>query len=723
MTEYLAHSAKDTCPPQTYASHIKGVCERAIGYASEIERYAELFRGRFKEIVYQSAIWHDLGKLEEDNQKVLDGTSENVRHLPINHVDAGSAALLKKDELYSALAVYSHHRGLPNMTTEGLRGKSCFRDESRTVREHTDYILEELIARHAEAAPIPFLPQTEPYEGDQAVFLRMLLSCLADADHTDTAMSYGQIPPKDDIHKLRASERLKLLDRYVAALGTDDERSKLRCEMYAVCRDNDTEAAFTVCDSPVGSGKTTAIMAHLLKQAWVRHARRVFVVLPYTSIIRQSVEVYRKALVFPGENPEAVVAELHCRAEFQNADTRYLTALWRAPIVVTTAVAFFETLSSCFPATLRRLHELPGSVIFIDESHNAMPVKLLPLAWKWMNVLANEWSCYWVLASGSLVRFWELEKFRELSSSQPTVSELVNETLRNKLMQYEKNRIRFLWASEPKSRSELISLVTSRSGPRLIIVNTIQTAAVLAKDISVAFGRGHVEHLSTALTPEDRDATIQRVKKRLEDEKDNDWTLVATSCVEAGVDFSFRTGFRELSSLLSLIQSSGRVNRHGKYANAEVWSFALQDDAMLKNNPALETSRTILKEYFTEKSEISPKLSTQSLRDELTRDDSCIRAIEKLIDDEDCMKFKDVNDEFGVIESDTVLAVVALQFAAMLKSGECTWQQLQRKSVSIRRKKIKAWNLKEILPELYMWTAGYDRFLGYMRGVLDKNYK
>ena len=95
-------------------------------------------------------------------------------------------------------------------------------------------------------------------------------------------------------------------------------------------------------------------MAHLLKQAIKRESRHVFVVLPYTSIIQQSVDVYRKALLLPGERPDEVVAELHFRADFEDDDTRYLTSLWRAPIIVTTAVAFFETLASGHPAQISR---------------------------------------------------------------------------------------------------------------------------------------------------------------------------------------------------------------------------------------------------------------------------------------------------------------------------------------------------------------------------------
>ena len=457
----------------------------------------------------------------------------------------------------------------------------------------------------------------------------------------------------------------------------------------------------------------------LLQQASQRNSRRIFVVLPYTSIIQQSVDIYRKALVLPEENPEEVVAELHSRADFQDFDTRYLTSLWRAPIIVTTAVAFFETLSSCQPSALRRLHELPGSVIFVDEAHNALPIKLLPLAWRWLNVLADEWSCYWVLASGSLVCYWELDRLKEIGMAQPKVTELVRYDLRNQLMAYEQNRIAFLNKESPVSRRDLIEWVANSPGPRLLILNTVQSAAVIASDMAQKYGRGCVEHLSTALTPEDRSKTIKRIKQRLKDTSDRDWTLVATSCVEAGVDFSFRTGFREMSSLLSLLQAAGRVNRHGQLKDAEMWSFSLQDDSMLSQNKSLECSADVLKDYFARKIPITPELSTRSMHDEIIRDDSCIKTIKQLMEQENVMQFRTVDREFEVIDADTIPAVVNLSLAEEIAHGRSDWKTLQRQSVSIRRDKIKRWNLKEIAPGVYRWTLGYNDFLGYMSGVIN----
>ena len=719
MIEYLAHSAKGDYPPQSYAAHVEGVLRRAVQYAGEAEKYALKCRGQLKNVVRHSAVLHDLGKLGDVNQECLCASSGKNRHLPENHVEAGSAALIAAGSLYSALAVYSHHRGLPDMTAEEARGDAIFRDEHPDVRDRVDHMLPELMRRHQAAVQMDEWKPEEPFDGDLPLFFRMMLSCIADADHTDTAVFYGQAPEHEETPQLRAGERLVALDQYVLTLGGNDIRSQLRREMYDACRDANSMGDFTVCDSPVGSGKTTAVMAHLLKQAECRKARRVFVILPYTSIIQQSVDVYRKALVLPGENPESVVAELHCRADFQDQDTRYLTSLWRAPVIVTTAVAFFETIASNHPSTLRRLHELPGSVIFVDESHNALPLKLLPLAWRWMNLLAKEWSCYWVLASGSLVRFWQLGALREIGMAQPDVSDLVHASLRTRLMKYEQDRISFFWKPDPLSRDELTAWVHSRPGPRLLIMDTVQSAAVIADDLCRRYGRNSVEHLSTALTPEDRDAAIKRIKARLADENDVEWTLVATSCVEAGVDFSFRTGFRELSSLLSLLQAAGRVNRHGAVENAEMWSFSMQDDSMLKTNPALETSREVLKTYFCRNMDIAPALSTQSLNEELTRDDGCICTIRNLIAAEEAMQFKTVDEQFEVIDSNTVSAVVDEMLAKAILVGKGDWRQLQRKSVSIRREKVQSWNLKEIAKGVYQWTLRYDSFLGYMRGVLD----
>jgi CRISPR/Cas system-associated endonuclease/helicase Cas3 len=469
----------------------------------------------------------------------------------------------------------------------------------------------------------------------------------------------------------------------------------------------------------------------MLAQAEKRGLRRIFVVLPFTNIIRQSVEIYREALVLPGEDPEEVVAELHHRAEFEREDMRHLTALWRAPVVVTTAVAFFETLAANSPATLRRLHELPGSAVFVDEAHAALPAKLLPLAWKWINIFAKEWGCYWVFASGSLCRFWEIPEIRQ-SMVDIDVPEIVDESLRDRLRLYENNRVRFRSDLSPKSVDSIVEWIHRYAGPRLVIVNTVNNAAVLASRYRDRYGRAAVEHLSTSLTPKDRDKTLARVISRLRDKDDTDWVLVATTCVEAGVNLSFRIGFRELGSLASLLQVSGRINREGDYPDAEVWTFVFSDSSDINENPAVKDAAEVLRSYFADNATISQDLCTNAISDEI-RLRGVSKVYKELLNCECDRSFMTVEKKFKVIEASTRLVVVDEEIASRVKHNKISWKELQKNSVQIWFSKLDGLKLRRIIigndendgidgkdgiDEIYLWDLGYDDFLGYMAGIL-----
>jgi CRISPR-associated endonuclease Cas3-HD len=751
---YYAHSPKDGIPAQTYQAHIQKVVEKATGFAADAGQFAARDAESLKRTVQNAALFHDLGKLNKDNQRVLSGEKpgksspgnekKSGRSLPWNHVDAGTALLLTdgNHSPFGAVAISAHHKGFPDVIKEQNKSKRAFRDTN--IMADVDGELQNLVTLHSNIVRTDSLHTTgETYlsdrsegkqdtvsrdsahthdalRGDMSVFLRILLSCLADADHTDTAIHYGKYPETDRTVPLRPAERLRKLDNYVAEMKNDADirRSALRSEMYAACRSADAGENICSCASPVGSGKTTAVMADLLAQADKRGLRRIFVVLPFTNIIQQSVKVYRNALVLPGENAEDVVAELHHRADFQDPEARQLTALWKAPIIVTTAVAFFETLASNSPATLRRLHKLPGSAIFIDESHAALPARLLPLAWRWINIYAEEWGCYWVLASGSLSRFWHI---KEIAGDGPPadVPEIVDETLHERLSGYEKQRIAYRYDPSPKRLEEIAGWVIRFPGPRLVILNTVQNAAVLADYFREHYGREKVEHLSTSLTPADRAKTLERVRERLKPGKDTDWTLIATSCVEAGVDVSFRTGFRELASLVSLLQAAGRVNRGGLYDDAEIWTFCLAEGGMFNANPELKNAAAVLRGYFEKGTDIGPELSTKSIDEEIKLYGLSPTA-KKLTIHESNLSFPIVESEFKVIKKDTRIAVVDEAFAKQIQISAVNWQYLQKNSVQIEKYKLDEVGSQEIMPGIYHWELKYDDFLGYMAGIVQQ---
>ncbi|HYW45314.1 MAG TPA: DEAD/DEAH box helicase, partial [Bryobacteraceae bacterium] len=654
----LAHSArkKRGIPAQPFWQHIERVTCAAVENAVRASAYWAGDRAGLCTEVEAAARFHDCGKLAPENQEVLARSEKDA--LKVRHEDAGAAWLWEMQRKKAALLVASHHAGLPSQSAEVAKRFQQPRGAMYRVTEcieHTKTHLAEYIRCYEEAgAGTGAGPAgTEKWSG---LAHRVALSCLVDADHSDTARHYGEALPRKPA-ECRWEERARALDRYVEGLTAErgeDARNEDRRIVYECCRGADAGAGIVCCDAAVGSGKTTAVMAHLLRVALEKKLRHIFVVLPYTNIIQQSVEVYRKALALPGEDPAEVVAEVHHRAEFQDAEWREMSVLWDAPITVTTAVQFFETLASNRPARLRKLHELPGSAVFIDEAHAAIPIWLWPQTWLWVKELAEEWGCHFVLASGSLARFWENRGIIEAPAEVP---DLLTPEIRGRLARVEEERIEVRTHGELLGCDGLVEFAAGKKpGPRLVILNTVQSAAVLAAAMKK---KGHdVMHLSTALAPGDSERITARVRERLKQQEDQDWTLVATSCVEAGVDFSFRTAIRERCSVASVVQTGGRVNRHGAWKGAEVWDVRLQDP-MFNRHPAFEASQRVLAEML-ERGELGGGVSTvvtEALRRELVLRDVREKA-DKLRAYEADEEWRDLAELYRVIDSDTQVVVV-----------------------------------------------------------------
>jgi CRISPR-associated endonuclease/helicase Cas3 len=733
--KYLAHSGRANrgIPVQEYRDHVQNVVTAAIHNAKDAARFSSKFGDLLRASVRLAAEYHDLGKLDDVNQKVLQNNSGKM----LNHVDAGVAALLngKMDStrLAAAITIYAHHIGLPEIAAEGPPARNrdrMFRDEGLVpngvpLLDHTNQLLTEYLRRHREStAGLSAVNDPGIRIQSPPLLLRLALSCLVDADHSDTARHYRDPAVDKTGPLLDPSHRLALLDSYVANLGRNrnDARSQLRASVYRQCRDSVCDAGLWECDSPVGSGKTTAIMAHLLNAAALKCLRRVFVVLPFTNIIDQSVDVYRKALVSGDEAPEYVVAAHHHKAEFDDAkdpSSRPYSFLWHAPVVVTTAVQFFETLASRRPASVRKLHQLAGSAIFIDEAHAALPVHLWPQAWKWLDQLQQDWNCHIVLGSGSLNRFWQLTDFVDPTVKLPA---LVSEPIRDSAAEQERARVKFISHPQILTLDGLVRFIRKVDGPRLLIVNTVQSAAAIARHLADTFGGEKVEHLSTALTPSDRRATLELVKGRLRQSNHRDWTLVATSCVEAGVDISFRTGIRERSSLTSILQLSGRVNRSNEFGQGEVWDIQLQHDHLLRPHPAFEASARILGELFFE-DKVSAEYCTEALRREITQE-----GMPKKKKDIDIAErnadFPTVEKLFRVIDSETITAIVDRNIVDRLEAYQhVSTAEIQAASVQIWHNKAQQFGLESLdrvhgYEDLRKWNSAYDNFLGYMAGVL-----
>lgn len=711
----LAHSARNEKPPQTYRDHVSGVIDSANNNVRGIIPFvAKEKTSGYLHIITDAAAYHDLGKLAQENQDVLSGKIKLSR-LPIEHRDAGVKLLIATTfESPSATLIYAHHRpGLPNIIEQKTQAKPFrFPDAISDSEQHMNEYLKQHIKQ------IGSIPLNIPVSKLSAMEYRILLSCLVDADYSNT--SDEQLTRPDPKWK----ERLFALDCYVHKLreksnDQNSDRNQLRKKLYDFCRNADVYETLEYCDSPVGTGKTTAVMAHMLKKAQENNLRHIIVVLPYTNIISQTVNVFRKALVLEGEKPEAIIAEHHHQADFDSIELRHLASTWTAPIIVTTAVQFFETIASNIPSKLRKLHQLPGSGIIIDESHAALPLTLMLPAWKWITELTKNWSCNICLCSGTSFKFWESTVFSNIFHD--SVVPLLSDMLSTQLGNFERNRI-ILNANAADiphftNIKILIDSFNKYHGSRLIVLNTVRSAAFLS-DRMRKFGYD-VLHLSTALTPSDREKVITEIEFRLDPKNKYlaDWSLVATSCIECGMDFSFHYGFCELRSLQSFLQLSGRISRNGEFKDASLICFSAVIDGF-GSNPSFEVTKNVFKKQIA-----AGSLSYRSVTRVITESfDMECNEIGGLSDEicrcENKRAFVDVADKFKIIPDNTITVVADLKIVAKLHSGiEVSANELQRGSVSLRKIIQKKLKLQEMeLP--YLTEEQYDDFLGYMKSLI-----
>ena len=713
----FAHSKRNGIPSQSYRDHVTGVVDNACKNIEAILPFV-LYDKRegYYALVSIAAMFHDLGKLDKQNQAVLSG-EKKANRLPIEHRDAGTKFLLEECEnRIAATLIYAHHRpGLPNLIEERLKANP-FRNMG--VKAQTDTCINEYLRLHNQEIKNIKLDPTQVVKISSMEY-RILLSCLVDADYSDSSAERIAMPP------LLWKQRLQQLKQYVNDLQADvpdTKRNQLRRLMFECCESASVDDELEYCDSPVGTGKTTAVMAHMLQKAIERDLRHIIIVLPFTNIISQTVAVLRKAIVLEGEDPFAIVAEHHHQADFENIELRHLASTWTAPVIVTTAVQFFETLASNIPSKLRKLHQLPGSGIIMDESHAALPAMLMPPAWKWITEFTEQWGCHFCLCSGTSIKFWENPIFQKVSSR--SVAPILSQEISDELNKFENSRVCInVMTSLPqhfRNVHELLSFITAFSGSRLVVIDTVRSAAFLAKTMR---SEGHdVLHLSTALTPSDREHVIDEVRHRLNPKSgySQNWTLIATSCVECGMDFSFHYGFCEIRSLQSCWQLSGRVSRNGEYDDGTLMCFTITDDGFVRNS-AFDIPRGVFFKQIE-----SGSLAVQAITAAVTEgfDMECKELgslpeeICKL--DKRCA-FIDVAAKFRVIEDDTITVLADQSLAKRINRGEyVSPRELQRGSVNLRRyvAKILHVDMTE-LPTLS--NDQYDDFLGYMRAFLEES--
>ena len=791
----LAHSEDLVrgIPPQLYEGHALAVTLRALRNVQDLKPYmSEESYNVLLNVVMAASPYHDLGKLCPYCQKVLRGEKKFVK-MP-NHTDAGTAYLYKLGHVVAAAIVKAHHLGFDDFNPLKIRDVNEIRircgwviDEyekknpNLTQKELTDRLLEKMIKVHQSLLNLT-LPEKKIVWAEPNLW-RMALSCLVEADHHDTSVNY-QSPIIEEMAELHSDKRLEKLDALVKewqvtkCKDSDGKeaviRHLLKNDIYTACRYCPSRSPFTYCAAEVGTGKTTAMMAYALS----RNPRLIIYVTGYTAIISQNVDVYRQ-LSLPNEKPWMIVAEHHHQVDYYREDyaetilkkafkneadipkmeqdtpkiRKLYTTNWECPIVCTTAVQFAETLCSCRPARLKKLKNIRGAHIIIDESHNCIPLALWPLFLRQLTFLVEEMGCSVTFGSGSMVRVWDIPDIRQSSGFKYEVESLLPEELSQKTLEQEKNRVKISYNPRNWTLEPFCEWIESFKGSRLVVCNTIKNAALVAWRLKK---RNQdkilvIQHLSTCLAPEDRENILKEIREFLDKTPDGDIIVVGTSCLEIGLDLSFHYGFRELASLASVRQFAGRVRRkyEADWQDATVFVFELfvdennlDDPLGFTKNKELEMGSMIfasLEAFDRTGPEWCHEAIVQEVNNlglSITINNAPVSA-DNIIAAEDGLRFNQVKEWFRVINENKFTAIVdkdlqerGIKLTKDLKDKKITpdkaWiskTEIVRKSVQIYLDKINKVPVRPapsggVLDGFYFWTGSYSKFLGWMAEFL-----
>lgn len=670
---FLAHIADDG-RTQTVLAHLQGTAALAKKFAGTFggEAQAEL-----------AALAHDIGKYTWAFQKRLYGDPARV-----DHSTAGAVECWRARQPFTAFAVAGHHGGLPNggSLTDGPEANTLL---GRLKRSEMGYLepydaWEKEVSLPQAEIPAFLLRRNEALEG--MFFTRMLYSCLVDGDFLDTEAfmaGYGRT------HQTYSMDGLfEKLQAYISGwFPAKGALNRQRCKILERCiqegeRQRPGLFSLTV---PTGGGKTMASLAFALAHAKENGLNRVIYVIPYTSIIEQTAEVFREVLGAENvlEHHSNLLYDLENEANSLTVQLAQATENWDIPVVVTTAVQFFESLYACRASQCRKLHNIAGSVVIFDEAQ-MMPIPYLRPCVHAIAQLVEHYRVSAVLCTATQPALGPI--FREFLPHTPILELCPDKTYQQDVFR------RVTFQREGRLTWDHLAEQLRQHDQVLCIVNTRKAAQAI-------YGRLDKDgtfHLSTFMCPAHRKRQLAEIRRRLKDGRP--CRVVSTSLIEAGVDVDFPVVFRELAGLDSVLQAAGRCNREGKRPAEKsiVTVFEGEEKPPPLFATAIGTGKNVMDRYenFTSPEAVHAYFQMLlNLRGEQAQD---VQQILPLIRSE-FVPFRTVAERFHLIDTATRTIYIPIEQGAslveQLRSGVHSrnlYRKLGQYSVSVYEKHFAA---------------------------------
>ena len=573
----VSHVRKTDMEIQSNKAHQLGVANLAESFA------AEFGLGEWGRLL---GLLHDKGKEQKEWQKYIQGVTgynkeyANVKSGP-HHAYVGAVIAQKQYPQIAPLIaqpIVGHHRGLYDYCD--------YVEETKREIPHDVTLDKPIVFQN------PKLPKLEKY--DLHHFVRMLFSCLVDADSLDTE---SFISPEQA--RLRGShksmqELLLMLEKHLQDLKTnapETEVNKIRNYVQGQCvKQSQGDVGFYSLTVPTGGGKTLASILWALHHAVKNGLKRIIIAIPYTSIIVQTANTLKQIF---GENN---VLEHHSNVNPEDVKDKELrerlqlaTENWDYPIIVTTNVQLFESLFSNKRSDCRKLHNVVKSVVILDE------VQTLPL--EFYKPITHSLDTFHRVFGTSVLFTTASQPILSgrIEGSNPMASfdaiPVVHEIIPTETRLYDKlRRVELQFLLGTRNYDEIASEL-SKHQKVLCVVNTRRDAKELYDRLPQD---GIRLHLSRMMCPAHVSATIERLKELLKTTNNQPIRVIATQLIEAGVDIDFPVVFRQEAGLDSILQAAGRCNREGKQNKCTTYVFSLSKEHALPRGYITQTNNARL---------------------------------------------------------------------------------------------------------------------------------
>lgn len=526
---------------------------RLCGLWHDIGKYANAFQQHIKAASGQDATIHDPGKVPHAIAGAIYASErlrENGCYLPISYCICG------------------HHAGLPDY--EG--GQSSTLKHHLSEKEQLEEIRLSICP-----ADIPILTPPHVICDDKYrpmswhLWIRMLYSCLVDADYLDTErfMNPTQYKMRQGFDTMDVL--YNRLQQYLHRLAQSERTpiNDIRSNIQSLCKQaGQQERGIYTLTVPTGGGKTIASMVWAMEQAKRHGAAHIIIAIPYTSIIAQTAQTLRG--IFGEHN----VVEHHSNTDFDKiSDDRrrgqamMATENWDAPIIVTTNVQLFESLYANRSSRCRKLHNLVGSILILDEVQMLTPTHLRPI----VDVLHSLHSCFNVsilMTTATRPALSDDITYGHEKLSGLLAHEIVDEchTLFERM-----RRTSISFIDKPYTH-EKIAQELAQHKQVLCVVNTRKDASTIYD--MMPQDEVPTIHLSRSMCQEHIMHELDKVRQLLQAEQPV--RVISTQLIEAGVDIDFPTVYRAMAGLDSIAQSAGRCNREGRRKRGQVFVFSIE---------------------------------------------------------------------------------------------------------------------------------------------------